>query len=256
MQPKQKKESVWPQQHWRSRSRKPYLSFYQRRIFTHLDMVVLGQIMAKSNVNFNTSITSRHSPASRQKNTRSIFIKGRHGTKNLVKHYKQNGLTPRNHGNIRRLPSNTLSVSSVEYVVRFLLNYSDQHGLLLPGRIPGCSRSDIKLLPSSSSKRSLWRVYNHSADSTVDVQAVSYSTFCTLWRSLLPAIIIMKPMTDLCWECQRNSAAILHAANSQFQKSLLPSRQLKSISGLCKWRDLLSNQSQMNVDKRSKSLLT
>ena len=193
-----------------------------------LDMALLGQIMAKSNTSSNTSTTSRHSPVSRQKTYTKYFHQGKvvcpsmfrflHaiGTmrlKSLVKHYKQNGLTPRTHGNTRRLPSNTLSVSSVEYIVRFLLNYSDQHGLLLPGRIPGYSRSDIKLLPSSLSKRSLWRVYHQSADSAEDVHAVAYSTFCILWQSLLPAIIIMKPMTDLCWECQRNSAAILRAAN-------------------------------------------
>ncbi len=43
--------------------------------------------------------------------------------------------------------------------------------------------------------------------------SVAYPAFIRLWRSLLPAIVIMKPMTDLCWECQRNSAAILRAAN-------------------------------------------
>ena len=62
----------------------------------------------------------------------------------------------------------------------------------------------------------------------------------------------MKLMTDLCWECQRNSAAFFVLLISQFQKSLLPSRQLKSISGLCRWRDHFTNQSQTNVDKRSK----
>ncbi len=43
--------------------------------------------------------------------------------------------------------------------------------------------------------------------------SVAYPAFIRLWRSLLPAIVIMKPMTDLCWECQRNRAAILRAAN-------------------------------------------
>ncbi len=53
--------------------------------------------------------------------------------KNLVHSFKQNGLVPRIHGNSRRLPHNALSMSSVEFVVRFLLNYADQNGILLPG---------------------------------------------------------------------------------------------------------------------------
>ena len=45
---------------------------------SELDMVVLGQIMAKSNTSSSISTTSRHLPASlHKKNTRSIFIKGR-----------------------------------------------------------------------------------------------------------------------------------------------------------------------------------
>ena len=46
------------------------------------------------------------------------------------------------------------------------------------------------------------------------MSTVAYTTFCRLWRVLLPSIIIMKPMSDLCWQCQQNSTAILRAANS------------------------------------------
>ena len=41
-----------------------------------------------------------------------------------------------------------------------------------------------------------------------------YNTFCTLWRKLTPQIMVMKPMTDLCWVCQQNSSAIMRAANT------------------------------------------
>ena len=75
-----------------------------------------------------------------------------------LKNFAKSFRAPRVHGNTKTLPYNTLSISSVEYVTRFLLNYTDQNGLLLPGCIPGYSRSDIKLLPSSVSKRGIWRV--------------------------------------------------------------------------------------------------
>ena len=104
-------------------------------------------------------------------------------------------------------------------MVRFLLSYAEQNALLLPGRIPGYSPSDIKLLPSSASKRGIWRVYHSAAEEEVDVHTVTY-TFCRLWRTLLPSVIIMKPMTDLCWICHQNSTAILRAANgSEASKS-------------------------------------
>ena len=83
---------------------------------------------------------------------RFLHTIGEKRLKNLVKSFKANGLAPCVHGNTKRLPHNTLPLSSVEYVVRFLLNFADQNCLLLPGRIPGYSRSDIKLLPSSLSK--------------------------------------------------------------------------------------------------------
>ena len=109
----------------------------------------------------------------------------------------ENGPTPRMHGNSRRQPKHSLSYQSVQYVVGFLLTYSKQNALL-PGRIPGYRRSDMKLLPSSASKRGIWRVYQSAAESRESVHKVTYSTFCRLWKLLLPSIIILKPISDLC----------------------------------------------------------
>ena len=82
------------------------------------------------------------------------------------------------------------------------------------------SRSDIKLLPSSMSKRGIWKTYHSAADEESSIHAVAYTTFCSLWRLLLPSVI-MKPMTDLCWTCHQNSTAILRATNcSDANKSI------------------------------------
>ena len=94
-----------------------------------------------------------------------------------------------------------------------MLNYTEVHALLLPGRVPGYSRSDIKLLPSSTSKRKIWKLYREAAQQSSSIHQVSYSMFCKLWRQLLPFIILMKPMTDLCWTCQQNSTALMRAAH-------------------------------------------
>ena len=126
---------------------------------------------------------------------------------------KENGLSPRVRGNVSRKPKHALSFTSIEYVVRFLFNYAEQHVLLLPGRVPGYSRTDIQLLPSSMSRRAIWRVYRDAAEGET-THPVAYTTFCYLWRTLVPSILVMKPRSDLCWQCQQNSAAIVRTANS------------------------------------------
>ena len=40
-----------------------------------------------------------------------------------------------------------------------------------------------------------------------------YSTFRNLWLQLLPHIVCSRPMTDLCWECQRNNRDISSSSN-------------------------------------------
>ena len=117
-----------------------------------------------------------------------------------------------------------------EYVVRFLHTYAEQHALLPPGRIPGYSRSDIQLLPSSVSKRKVWRVYHAAAEAISTVHAVAYTTFCLLWRTLVPSIIVMKPRSDLCWKCQENSTAIMHSSNgSEAEKTSTISEALEHL---------------------------
>ena len=98
-------------------------------------------------------------------------------TKNIATSLHCNGIEPRVHGNKRRLPH---TLSSVEYVIHFLLQYSEQHALLLPGRIPGYSTDVIKLLPSSTSKRKVWQIYLSDTQHSDDVKSVAYRTFCLL----------------------------------------------------------------------------
>ena len=124
-----------------------------------LDMAILGQVMASTNTRAMVSTVARHREAERQRSHTSFSHQGKavctrmflflhtigmKRLKNLLKSFKENGLTPRVHGNIRRKPKHALSFASTEYVVRFLHTYAEQHDLLLPGRIPGYSRSDIQ----------------------------------------------------------------------------------------------------------------
>ena len=97
-------------------------------------------------------------------------------------------------------------------------NLPDSNAMLLPGRAPGYKDTDVKLLPSSTTKNSIWKQYLQAAANS-SMRALAYPTFTQLWRQLLPHILVMKPMSDLCWVCQQNSTAIMHSANHPEEKS-------------------------------------
>lgn len=78
----------------------------------------------------------------------------------LIKWYRQHGLLPKKCRSGGRLYNkHALSFEDVTQVVHFITNYAEANALTLPGRVPGFKRSDIKLLPSSDTKASLWRTY-------------------------------------------------------------------------------------------------
>ena len=58
-------------------------------------------------------------------------------------------------------------------------------------------------------------MFKASAES--NLRPIGFSTFCRLWRNFLPSILVMKPMTDLCWTCQKNNSAIIRSVNCSEQ---------------------------------------
>uniref|UniRef100_A0A1X7SRV4 Uncharacterized protein n=1 Tax=Amphimedon queenslandica TaxID=400682 RepID=A0A1X7SRV4_AMPQE len=85
----------------------------------------------------------------------------RNGTyKNLRRHFLQNGIKPRVHGNTGRIPCHAVSVEGIKDVVAFLENYAEDYTILLPGRIPRVrDYGKAKLLPSSVSRHKVYRQY-------------------------------------------------------------------------------------------------
>ena len=113
-------------------------------------------------------LTGRHKPAKRQRTAvtymhrghhicRSTFNflygVGKHRVPAIKKNFFEHGLETRVHGSTRIKPHNTLSWVIVINIVKFTCNYAEQNAILLPGRIPSHKRDDIKLLPSSNSKK-------------------------------------------------------------------------------------------------------
>ncbi|XP_070173725.1 uncharacterized protein [Littorina saxatilis] len=132
----------------------------------------------------------------------------------LLKHYRVNGVTPRlkkNWGG-RQYNTNAFTADDVERVVQFLRSFAEDHALVLPGRVPGFKRSDVKILPSSQTKASIWRHYRQVAVAR-GYRAAGKSSFYKLWQQYTPFIVVGRPMTDLCWQCKQNNERIRRTAN-------------------------------------------
>ena len=128
-------------------------------------------------------------------------------------------LSYRIHGNKHRQPVHALSEGDVRRVVLFVNNYTEDHAILLPGRIPGYNRFDLKLLPSNTSKLHIWELYAESVRS-FGGRVVGYRSFRNIWSKYLPQVLITKPMSDLCWICQQNISLIMRSSNkSEEEKS-------------------------------------
>ena len=164
-----------------------------------LDMALLGQLSAFTFSSEQTvrSTTYRHPSTGRQhsytyfmhqgmKVCRKTFlflhVVSEKRLKNLKANLLKSGLSPRVHGNTRSLPANTTPFAETQQVVNFIQTYAEAHAILLPGRIPGYKRSDLKLLPSSTTKHHVWLLYCQSLSSAH--HGVAYSTFCMMCRSL------------------------------------------------------------------------
>ena len=139
---------------------------------------------------------------------------GRRRWRNVVASFNMHGIAPHVNSNTKKIPRHALSFSSVEYVVRFHFSYVEEYAVLLPGRVPGYTCSDLQLLPLSKSKHTIWEVYHKAAEAEGTIHPVAYTTFCYLWHKLVPSILVMKPRSDLCWQCQKSNAAIVRTANS------------------------------------------
>ena len=84
---------------------------------------------------------------------------GKDRLQNVKDHYKVEGLQVRINKNTKRSPHHAMPFAAKRYVLAFLNNYAEENAILLPGRIPGYKRDDIKLLPSSRSKAV--RIFKH-----------------------------------------------------------------------------------------------
>lgn len=121
----------------------------------------------------------------------------------LKKRYLSTGLQPHMHGHSNRRAKHALTFTDCERVVLFIKHYSEQCGLVLPGRVPGFKSADLVLLPSNLTKRELHRQYVNAC-SAAHTDSIGYDSFLRIWRLALPNTVIQKPRSDLCSTCNNN----------------------------------------------------
>ena len=148
------------------------------------------------------------------KKTFLYLLKNMSATKyrNIAKHYNNNGLMPREHGNKGRLPANTTPFDSTNHVTSFIKGYARDNALPLPGRVQGHREDTCLVISSSETKKEIWVLYS-DANQEAGFSPVGYSLFLELWNTLLPWIVVAKPSTDLCWTCQKFSETLAATPN-------------------------------------------
>ena len=91
---------------------------------------------------------------------------------------------------------------------QFMKNFLEQHSLVLPGRMSGITKHATEILPSSFTKKLVYQAYAQASHLDSTRRTLSFSSFLRLWKLLFPTVSICRPMSDLCWTCQKNNTLI------------------------------------------------
>ena len=117
---------------------------------------------------------------------------------------------------------------SSRWLGSFIINYAEDHAILLPGRIPGYKQSDLQLQPCSTTRHSVWLAYCAATTQLPTIHCVAYLSFCHIWRQLLPHTG-RRSRTDLCLVCHSRVSLIVRSSNlSEAEKSQVHNSKLHS----------------------------
>ena len=132
----------------------------------------------------------------------------------MIDWYVTKGLTPYQEkcGGRANVGARMLTFEDIQRIVAFNTTFAEEFATVLPVRIPGFKQHDVKLLPLHETKRSVWRKYKKAMEQQVD-RAAQHSSFLSGWQKILPFIVYTKPMSDLCWVCQHNTASVYKSSN-------------------------------------------
>ena len=106
---------------------------------------------------------------------------GRTYFENIRNHLMNNGLLPRIHGNIKRMPQwktkMVIDKNVAEVVKNFLENYAEVHGLPSPGRSIYRITQSIVFLPAEMSYKSVHRDFLAGLEEDSKLKSLKYDAF-------------------------------------------------------------------------------
>ena len=144
--------------------------------------------------------------------------------KNLIKHMKENGPTPRRHGNTGKRPKHALSFEDIKRIVKFIVIYANDIGLPLPA-VPQANDGDAPiLLPASTTKCDMHGKYKSACEEVGD-RAAGLTVFKSAWQSCVPHIQIFTPRTDVCATCEKLRTRVIVAVTEVEKLEALESFQ-------------------------------
>jgi hypothetical protein len=184
-------------------------------------LILLGKISCTTNVSSKTCSTKK-APGSAKERVRgrtTHMIEGNKVCRDtflylhsismdrltaLLKWYKSNGLVCQKKLSGGRCHQKRADrFEDIKQAVAFIANYAEDAGF---------KRHDAKRLLSCETKIKVYKAYC-LAMSQLDFQVMSESVFRDTLIKLTPFILTARPMTDLCWTCQRNNNLMYCSAN-------------------------------------------
>src|SRR5437588_636938 len=106
---------------------------------------------------------------------------GRTYFENIRNHLINNGLLPRTHGNIKRVPQwktkMVIDKEIAKVVKNFLENYAEVHGLPSPGRSINRITQSVIFLPAEMSYKSVYRGFLAGLEEDSNLKSLKYDAF-------------------------------------------------------------------------------
>jgi len=112
----------------------------------------------------------------------------------------------------------------------FIQNFAENNALAMPGRLCNYKNADLKLLPSSMTKKYVYDLYcaahthEHATVAELPVhtscEPMSLRLWYITWNDLCRNVVAQLPRSDLCALCQQNQTTVGKMRNLDEDKKL------------------------------------
>jgi len=140
-----------------------------------------------------------------------VFGCGEKRLKNVKKRFLLDGVSPKQHGNVHQ-KSHSANFDKRLAARNFIQNFAENNALVMPGRLPNYKNPNLKLLPSSMTKKYVFSLYVSAAKQS-DEAPLSWCLFRQVWADFCQNVVIQLPRSDLCAICQQNQMTVAKMRN-------------------------------------------